>query len=120
MLNTRWSGVMVALKRLDRDSVLGLTRASFDLPRVRDASSDTDGLANSFKEADVAFPMKGNENLLRILAGVTLAQCIESDHAHADFAALCVASASCQGLRPPPSIEELNTIAQQHLKREGQ
>src|SRR5262245_39336628 len=93
VLNARWSGVEAALENLDQNALLHLTRVSFGLPQADARVLETDGLADAFKKADVAFPMKGNANLLRVLAGITLAQCIESKHLHSTFAALCVASA---------------------------
>jgi hypothetical protein len=120
VLKVRWSGVETCLKKLDRNMVLQLTRVSFGLPKPEGAISETDGLANAFKESDVSFPMKDNDNLLRVLAGATLAECIESKRNHASFAALCVVSAACYGVRPTPSVEELPAIAHQYLKAEGQ
>lgn len=76
--------------------------------------------AQAFKEADVSFPMKGNEQLLRVLYGVTLAQAIVENHPLATLAALAVTCSHCSGLVPPPPIEELTGIAESHLVTRGQ
>ena len=104
-LNTRWGCVEAALKKLDANAVMQLTRVSFALPKPDGASGDVDGaaVALTFKEADVSFPMKGNDQLLRVLFGVTLAQAIEGKHALATFAALAVTSARCSGLVAAPA-----------------
>lgn len=120
-LNTRWGCVEAALKKLDANAVMQLTRVSFALPKPDSAGDDVDGaaVALTFKEADVSFPMKGNDQLLRVLFGVTLAQAIEGRHALATFAALAVTSARCSGLVAAPPIEELPAIAEQYLAIEG-
>lgn len=120
-LNTRWGCIEAAVKKLDADAVMQLTRVSFALPKPDGAGADVDGaaVALTFKEADVSFPMKGNDQLLRVLFGVTLAQAIEEKHALATFAALAVTAARCGGLVAAPPIEELPTIAEQYLATQG-
>lgn len=119
-LNARWKCIEAAVKKLDAHSILQLTRASFLLPKP-DRATDADGTAIclTFKEADISFPMKGNDQLLRVLFGVVLAQCIEQNGPLATLAALAVASARCFGLVAPPPVEELVSIAEQHLSSEG-
>jgi hypothetical protein len=120
-LNRRWGCIEAALRKLDANAVMQLTRVSFALHKPDSAGGDVDGaaVALTFKEADVSFPMKGNDQLLRVLFGVTLAQAIEEKHALATFAALAVTSARCSGLVAAPPIEELPAIAERHLTIEG-
>lgn len=118
-LNKRWSCIEAAVKKLDENAVMQLTRVCFALPKPGGAGGDPDGaaIAHTFKEADVSFPMKGNEQLLRVLFGATLAQAIEERHALATFAALAVTSAHCAGLVELPSVEELPAIAERYLAK---
>lgn len=116
VLNARWRCVEAAVSKLDANAVLQLTRVCFALPKP-ETSAEGDGasIASVFKDADVSFPMKGNEQLLRILFGVTLAQAIEQDHREATFASLAVTSAYCDGLGPLPAVEELPAVAGRYL-----
>jgi hypothetical protein len=118
-LNTRWSCIEAAVKKLDADAILQLTRVCFALPKPGGGDADGAAVALTFKEVDVSFPMKGNAQLLRVLFGVTLAQAIEVGHPSATFAALAVTSAQCAGLVAAPPVEDLPAIADQYLAKQG-
>jgi len=120
-LNKRWSCIEAAVEKLDGDAIIQLTRVCFGLPKPDDAGLDVDGarIVRVFKDADISFPMKGNEQLLRVLFGVALAQAIEAGTDLATFAALAVTSAQCAGLIASPSIEELPALAEQYLAKQA-
>jgi hypothetical protein len=120
VLKARWACVEAAAKKLEAPSVMEMTRVCFNLPGP-ESSAGRQGapIALVYKEADVSFPMKGNEQLLRVMFGVTLAHAIEERHSLATTAALAVASASCAGLRATPAVPELLEIAERYLQKDG-
>lgn len=119
-LTARWGCVEAAVAALDADAIAQLTRVCFGLPKPG-IGPGNDGVAITqiFKEVDVSFPMKGNEQLLRVLYGATLAECIENGGALATCASLAVSCAHCFGLVAGSAVAELVPIAEAHLTTQG-
>src|SRR5260370_41774415 len=62
--------------------------------------------------------MRGNTAELRVLAGATLVRHFECGRPWAAAAALAVACAACQGLRPPP-VAGILELAHKDLARQS-
>lgn len=119
-LTNRWQCVEAGVQALNADSILGLVRICFGVPSPGDEpEADGASIASTFKEVDVTFPMKNNKQLLRVMFGATLVQCIENDSDGATLAALAVCCAHCKGLAAVPVVEELLGVAKARLDTLG-
>ncbi len=71
-----------------------------------------------FQKADAAFPMRGNDRELVVLAGAKLVDAIErAPRDVADLAALSLICAAAQNLRPNPAVAEIPEVAARYLSK---
>ena len=79
-LKLRWEGVEKTVKSLDRHSVFEIVRLFYHkAPKDKEYVSK---FCNTFHEIDQSFPMLNNDLELSILAGASIAHCIESNPQH--------------------------------------
>jgi hypothetical protein len=116
LLKRRWNCVNSILDGLSMKVTTTLVGAFLGLPGTKGQEQ----LIHALKEADSTFPMKENAELVRVLAGACLAQCIDEKHDCAPFAALGLVSASCHGVGPKPLLTEVLEAANSYVMVEGQ
>jgi hypothetical protein len=121
LLRKRWQGIENFLESINLSAVLNLVRL-FYARQLKDASF-IEIFRQSFQEADAAFPMRGNDLELGILAGSIIGHFIENNISElSDAYALAILCANFRGTGPyVAAIPELLSIAQNYLaKRSAQ
>ena len=118
VLARRWDCVEAALSALSVAGLYDLTRILYSLPE----SAEEPGaeLTKACKEADSTFPLKDNKELLRVLAGATLAQCIKERHELAPLAALSLVCVWCRDAGPRPLLPDVLSAGRAYLDEESQ
>jgi hypothetical protein len=112
-LATRWNVIEALSERAYVALVLDLVRL-YTGARQRDVPSAAPFVAE-FKKADPTLPIKGNDELVRILAGATLAAVITDRDAVADSTALALVSARFAGHGGTPVNPDLEEDTDRYL-----
>ena len=108
----RWAAI--AAFEVDRSDVASLTRLFYRLGTPKE--DFLKAFRAEFQKADAAFPMRGNDHELAVLAGAELVDTIERSSAPlADLAALCLVCAAAQQLRPTPAVSAIPETASRFL-----
>lgn len=113
-LPKRWEAIEAYVA--GRDEVVSLTRLFYQLGEPNQQFLTE--FRTEFQKPDPAFPMKGNDRELIVLAGAELIDVMQrSPHDVADLATLCVVCAAAQNLRKSPAVPEIPEIAARHLSK---
>jgi hypothetical protein len=112
----RWTGV----KEFDPNAAHVVTLAKFFFGLERPTESFLAIFRQPFQAADVTFPMKENDEELKVLAGAELVDIIERGSAElAMLAALCLVSASFQNLRKKARVPAIPSIAATYVSTQA-
>lgn len=119
-LERRWKAIEAFAKpRKGRiEKAVELNRLFFLIPTAD--PEFTTSFREAFQSADQAFPMRGNDFELRLLAGATLASMIDQGTSdERNMTALASLASWCQGLREDLPFGDLPRIAETHLLSEA-
>ncbi len=98
----------------NHDDIVSLAQLFYCLGKPSDMF--VSGFVKIFQDTDPIFKARDNQHELSVLAGATLIDVIESaENKRADMAALSLASAAAQNLRPSPCVSEIPEIAIRYL-----
>jgi hypothetical protein len=115
-LEKRWEGIEALTSKISKvyESVLEIVKVFLGLPNK--GESFIDKLCENFKKTDATFPMRSNNNELKVLSGATIVQLIETKST--DFASLVSLAVLCGGFQSSRKVllNDVFLIAQQHLK----
>jgi hypothetical protein len=115
-LELRWAGIEAFTAELQ-------TNSAFDIVRLLFGKTPKDAnvlvrFQTSFKKSDEAFPMRGNELEIEVLACGTVAHLLDSaDTRLADAVALAVVCSDFQGLRQKPRLSDFLMLAEAYLHK---
>ncbi len=116
LLEYRWKSIEKLGKSIDSSKAMDLVRLFMEKPLRNNSFLDEYRVV--FQKTDPTFPMRGNELEMRVLAGATLAWCLDNcTNKLADAVAYAQLSAECKGLHPPPPIPEIIELAEKHLNK---
>lgn len=119
-LQSRWGSIEKIAAALDTATALEVVRVFLGLP-TKDTAY-TESFASLFREDDASFPLKNNKVELQVLAGSTIAECLESYEPDVDTAltiALAVEAATFSGRKITVIIPDIVTLAKEHLREES-
>jgi hypothetical protein len=116
-LSNRWEGVEAVIKSLDSHLVLDIVRLFFK-KRPKDPNFLV-SFAEYFKNADITFPMRGNDLELQVLAGASIVNCLETSQKYAINIAYAVVCSDLQGLIQPVLMPEVIDDAKTYLLKES-
>lgn len=112
-LENRWGVIEALAERAYLDLALDLVRLYTGAPQ-RGVTSAT-GFVGEFKKADATLPIRGNDELVRVLAGATLSAILDENDAISDATALALVSARFAGHGPATTNADLEEDADHHL-----
>lgn len=112
-LENRWSVVETVAERAYVDLTLDLVRL-YAGTQQRDVHSAA-GFVSEFKKADVTLPIRGNDELVRVLAGATLAAILNRQDAVSDATALALVSARFAGCGTEAANADVEEDADRYL-----
>ena len=112
-LENRWSVIETLAERAYLNLALDLVRL-YGGASQRDVPSAA-GFVSEFKKADATLPIRGNDELVRMLAGATLAAILNHPDAVSDATALALVAARFAGNGPEATNADLEEDADLHL-----
>lgn len=113
-LEKRWAGVKAVTEDMDPQQALNVVRLFFGRP-LKDPNF-IEWFMEFFQEIDPTFPMRNNDQLLRVLSGTIIVHLI-NEHVNeiVDMVTLAMLCASCQGARPDVPISDVLDYARQYI-----
>ena len=113
LLESRWKGIEVFLKKVDSAKVLELARCFIRLPWKNQAIHQE--FIGAFQDADAAFPVRNNEVELQVLSGSAIVALVETGNEFSDFAACVLDAAFARGLRKEPVVPEILAVVEKYI-----